>query len=442
MFNRHILEKKSYAPTQYPNSFYSFYDTYTGEIIGDVQKLSFPEEIRRNSSINTAITKQLDIINEAPLYILKKDKDNKDKETDYKPALDFLNLLNNPNTYPAPRHWNDIVEGIYKTYIADGIAGIILVGGLTGEISNIEIAPYISYCNTGNEVYFDVSTLNTNNRSIRRFSKDKNEFFTNNDDIVVIFGNFSYHRQFYESPLTDKMDIILWQNHIIRSSRVFYENSCRPSGIVTVTINDVDGRPLNDVVSTEKVKKVIQDIKSQIKGVTNTGKLIVPSQPNLSITFTPLSITQNANDIEKQLEITKEVIYSSFSGLNTNVVEGISQYSENRLISLKEFYDSTIAIFNDVILQDLNTFLKNWLIFIGNTSDAIKRQGLYLTFDKNNIQYYKQLAKQEFITLGKQQILTRREVRANLSIDDSYADLAVLPPEMDGFIGEKTSNTL
>ena len=74
-----------------------------------------------------------------------------------------------------------------------------------------------------------------------------------------------------------------------------------------------------------------------------------------------------------------------------------------------------------------------------NEQQAVKE---YVDGLENNIEYYKQLAKQEFITLGKQQILTRQEVRANLSIDDSYADLAVLPPEMDGFIGEKTSNTL
>ena len=66
-----FLEKKSYQPT--PSGFYSFYDNYTGEIIGGVQKLSLEAEINKNFAIQTVISNQLGIINDCELYALQKE---------------------------------------------------------------------------------------------------------------------------------------------------------------------------------------------------------------------------------------------------------------------------------------------------------------------------------------------------------------------------------
>ena len=122
MFNEYALETKSYQPSS--NGFYSFYDNYTGEIIGGVQRLELSAEIQKNFAIQTVISNQLGIINNSELQALKRDDNKTDSATNDKPALDFLNILNNPNSNPAPRHWNDIIEGIYHAYISNGIVAI------------------------------------------------------------------------------------------------------------------------------------------------------------------------------------------------------------------------------------------------------------------------------------------------------------------------------
>ena len=444
MFNSFVLEQKSYQPTS--RSYYAFYDNYTGEIIGSPQKLSLDYEINRNFAIQTVISNQLGIINNCELQALKKTPNKTDTTTDYKPALDFLNILNNPKSYPAPKHWNDIVDGVYKSYISSGIVAIILYGGVKKTIENIEISTCVQYRNLNRNITYNISNNFNGFQSVREFTMNPDiNAFTNGDDIAIIFGNFDYKTKTYKSPLEHIQDIILWQNYIISSSRSFYENACRPSSIITVKFLNEDGSIINPngKSDNENMIKVIADIKKQLKGANNTGKVILPSQPNIDITVTPLSITQNANDIEKQLALTKQMIYSMFTGANTNVIEGTSEYSNNRLASLREFYDGTISTFKDIILNDLNEFLQNWLQYIGGGKEALTRKDIYLDFDINNIKFYKDLAKQDIITIAEKQIIKRQEARTKLGeLDENYADFEILDSADDGFIGEKKSNTL
>lgn len=444
MFNSYALEQKSYQPTS--NSYYAFYDNYTGEIIGGVKKLSLDNEINRNFAIQTVISNQLGIINNCELKALQKDANKTDSTTSYKPALDFLDILNNPNSYPSPKHWNDIVKGIYQSYISSGIVAIILYGGVSKSIKSIEITPCVQYRNLNRNITYNISISNNigGYQYVREFTRNAEiDAFTNGDDIAIIFGNFDEKTKTYKSPLEYMQDIILWQNYIISSSRSFYENACRPSSIITVKFLNEDGKPNNQDADKSNMIKVIADIKTQLKGTHNTGKVILPSQPNLDVTVTPLSITQNANDIEKQLALTKQMIYSTFTGGNTNVIEGTSEYSNNRLASLREFYDGTIAEFKSVILGDLNVFLQKWLKYIGSGNEVLTRKAIYLDFDINNIKFYKDLAKQEILTLAEKQIIKRQEARTGIAeLDDSYADFEVLGTEDDGFIGEKKPNTL
>ena len=334
MFNQYALEKKSYQPT--PNSFYSFYDNYTGEIIGGVQKLSLEAEINKNFAIQTVILNQLRIINDCELYALQKDKNNTDAPTTYKPALDFLDILNRPNSYPAPKHWNDIVEGVYKSYISNGIVGIILVGGLTKSIENIEVAHCVQYRNNNDIISYNISTIGTGYKYNREFVKNKElGAFVNGNDIAIIFGNFDYKTKTYKSPLEHIQDVILWQNYIIHSSRVFYENSCRPSSIITVKFLNEEGNVIQEKGSQDKMEQIMKTIAAQLKGTNNNGKAFLANHPNIDIDVKQISVVQNANDIEKQLALTKQMIYSTFAGANTNVVEGISEYSNNRRASLR-----------------------------------------------------------------------------------------------------------
>jgi len=185
-------------------------------------------------------------------------------------------------------------------------------------------------------------------------------------------------------------------------------------------------------------------IAAQLKGTNNNGKVFIASHPNIAIDVKQLSITQNANDIEKQLALTKQIIYSTFTGANTNVIEGVSEYSNNRLASLREFYDGTISTFNRVILNELNAFLVKWLKPSSGTSrDAIERKGIYLSFDISKVKFYKDLEKQEILMALEKQLIKKQEGRTKFAkIDDTYADLEILGAEDDGFVGEKKPNTL
>lgn len=425
MFNKLVLETKSH--TQHSGGFYTYYDHYTNDVIGGVCKLLFDEEIRRNVAVQTAISNQLGIINNADLQVLKTDKDNTDQSTDYQPAVDFLNILKNPNTYPSPKNWKDILKGIYETYISKGIVALVLVGGVRKEIRNIEIAPYVKYNNNNGIITYNIQTTRGGYNDTKIFAKNEElNAFVSGDDVAIIFGNFDNYTKLYKSPLESLESVILWNNYIINSSRVFYENSCRPSSIITVKFMDNEGKIINDDTSRQDMIKIIADIKTQIKGTQNTGKVILPSQPNLDITVTPLSITQNANDIKEQLELTKKMIYSHFTGTNTNVIEGVSEYANNRNASLREFYDGTVSIFEGVIISELNTFLTNWLQYL-NIGQAIDRQGIYLNLDKSTIQLYKDLQKEEINTMYAQNQITVNEARQKKGeLDDNLANLPYL----------------
>jgi len=440
-----FLETKSYQPSS--NGFYSFYDNYTGEIIGGVQRLSLSAEIQKNFAIQTVISNQLGIINNCELQALKRDDNKTDSATNYKPALDFLDILNNPNSNPAPRHWNDIVEGIYHAYISNGIVAIILGNGVSKSIENIEVATSVQYINRNNVISYNISTIGAGYKMTREFIKNEElGVFVNGNDIAIIFGNFDYYTKTYQSPLTHIQDVILWQNYIINSSRVFYENSCRPSSIITVKFLNEEGKisTSNNKTDEDEMKKIMSTIAAQLKGTNNNGKVFIASHPNIAIDVKQLSITQNANDIEKQLALTKQIIYSTFTGANTNVIEGVSEYSNNRLASLREFYDGTISTFNRVILNELNAFLVKWLKPSSGTSpDAIERKGIYLSFDISKVKFYKDLEKQEILMALEKQLIKKQEGRTKFAkIDDTYADLEILGAEDDGFVGEKKPNTL
>ena len=438
------IEKKSYYnSSQSSNGFYTFYDNITGSLIGDVRKLSFADEIRKSVSVQTVVSNQLGLINSAELQMLKKDKDKTDQQTTYQPALDFLDRLNNPNSSPSPKHWNGILQGVYKSYLSRGIVALILKGAKTKTIKNIEIASNVSYSDLGGVATYNIQTKKGNFRQQLIFQEeeiDGNTFFTNGDDIAIIFGNFDDEALVYQSPLTPLQDVILWGNHIISSSRAFYENSCRPSSIITVKFLDSEGGTVVNKGQNEDIGKIIAEIKTQIKGTNNTGKVIIPNAPNLDIKVTPLSITQNAVDIEKQLTLTEKMIYSLFAGVNAGIIKGESEYAGNKDIALAEYYDSTVAYFTNIILDELNAFLSKWLQYVGG-GNALQRQGIYLNFNIDGIKRYNNAKVAEAIELAKVQLIKKEEARKPIrKYKEEYADLEILSPEEDGFINEKQSN--
>jgi len=341
---------------------------------------------------------------------------------------------------------NDIIEGIYHAYISNGIVAIILGNGVSKSIENIEVATSVQYLNRNNVISYNISTIGIGYQMTREFVKNEElGVFVNGNDIAIIFGNFDYYTKTYQSPLTHIQDVILWQNYIINASRVFYENSCRPSSIITVKFLNEEGKisTSNNKDDEERMQKIMSTIAAQLKGTNNNGKVFIANHPNIDIDVKQISVVQNANDIKEQLALTKQIIYSTFTGANTNVIEGTSEYSNNRLASLREFYDGTISTFNRVILNELNAFLVKWLQYVGDSRNAIERKGIYLSFDISKIKFYNDLEKQEIFIALEKQIIKRQEGRTKFAkLDDSYADLEILGAEDDGFVGEKKPNTL
>lgn len=441
MFSNHKLETKSHRSTS--NGWYTYYDNITGSFIGEPNQISFAEEIKRSVAINTVILNQLGVINSADLQMLKKDKNKTDQPTEYKPALEFLEMLQNPNSSPAPKYWNDIVKGIYKGYLTYGIVALVLKGAKTKTINSIELALNVLYNDLGGVETYKIETKKGNFRQQLIFQEEKiegNTFFTNGDDIAIIFGNYNYETCRYETPLLPYKEVIEWNNHIQVSNNSFYKNSCRPSSIITVKFLNNEGKPVNDEADRNNMVKIMADIKTQLKGDHNTGKVILPSQPNLDITVTPLSITQNSSDTERQILLTKEMIYSAFYGLNMNVIEGKSEYSNNKEISLVEYYDATVSTFTNIILDELNAFLSKWLQYIEKGGEVLERQGIYLNFDISNVKLYKREKIERARMLLQVNMIKKEEARKQLRKDDDYADLEILSPEEDGFVNQKPSN--
>jgi len=421
-----------------------------GDIMGQVRRLSFAQEIRRNTAVKIVMSNQIEIIKNTELEVLQTDKDHTDKQTEYKDAIDFLNILKSPNSYPSPKHWNDIIVGIYEEYMANGIVALILRGAAKTDKKKIESIDFaynvaiagqsLCYNNAAHKISYRIDG--------KTFTRGKDlktqNFFICGDDIAIIFGKFDHCTGLYQSPLMPLEDTIIWHNHISTASRAFYENACQPSAIATIHYLDPNGDrdTTDDTTVRDMMSKVIENIRSQMQGAGNAHKLLIPSVPNMDIKVTPLSIVQNANDIQKQLEITKDTIYSFFAGANVDVIEGASKYSNNRLASLKEFYDGTLAAFNSIIIDELNSFLTNWLLYCApdDENTALERQGIYLNLNIDRVKLYKDAIKQEALSIAKEQIITKEEARKILrAVDEHYGDLEILSPELDGFTGATTN---
>jgi hypothetical protein len=437
----------SYNPYNY-NSFYGLFDNSTGNIIGEMQKYDLANEIINNAPVQTVLKQQRDILNQCELQALETNIKGQDMQTTYQPALDILKILNNPATYPAPKHWNDIVKGIYEIYHTTGIVALILKEGKTRIIKNIEIANSVQYTNIGRDITYIISNTNGKNsiQGLQEFKYDNTlKVYCNKNDIAIIFGNYDVNTCSYKSPLSHIATDILWHNIIKRGVLQFHQNSCQPSSIITFNYKnpEIKNPEIGYEGNKKDIKILLDEVKTQLKGNSNVGKTIVLSDPDIAVDVKPLSIIQDANNIEKQLAMTTKAIYSAFSGANINVIEGISEYSNNRMIGEQTFYDKTIAGFNDIILDDLNSFLKKWLAFAGEgkLSEAKQRDGIYLKLDTNEIPFYKKIKEDIIFKLGTDQFITRQEARTLLKTsNEMYAGLEELPPAYDGFIGVKQNN--
>jgi hypothetical protein len=428
MFFKEIksLQSKSYSNSyNYSTSF--LYDDTNGKVIGEPHKLPFSGELKQNLSISTLINKQLYIAAEGEL-VLYEDIQGKDKESTNKTALSLYDILLNPNCRPAPQDWDDVLEYALKQYNYYGIAALVLVFDGEFHPNNLKyLKPaytvnYVSNLGANNDYYNILFKYQDYNQTYQ--FKYNEGFYTTeyggNTMVAIILGNYDYDICEYASPWVHLQESILIQNYIINANRKFYENSCRPSSIITLSYKD-DMDSISTQDDRNHLQKVIENFKTEIKGSVNTGKSIILNQPNMEVQVTPLNITTDAGDIEKQLEMTKNNIYSYVAGGSTTVVEGVTEYSNNALEKLREFYDGTLSYIDRTIINPLNTFLQLYL----ETFDprATNRKDIYFTIERSQIEFYKKYTEERASMKYQNNEITLNEVRKiNSELRELWAD--------------------
>lgn len=370
------------------------YDGVTGTVIGQPTKYTFAEELQRNISVQTSLNKQLAIVNECELKLFTRSS-GKDKESTNKTALSLYDILQNPKCRPAPQNWYDIVEYIFTEYTYHGIAGLVLV--YEGEIlpQNIRYllpATNIQYQNNIGKDYYSVSLEYNSYHQTYQFTFDEEMGFykieTQNQKMILIpFGKYDFCLRSFISPFEVVRESILIQNYVLTSAKSFYENSCRPSAIITIEYKDDNENAIFTKDNEEAIQKVISNFKKEIQGTINTGKAVILNQPNMKVNITPISIPTNAGDCEKMLQITKNNIYSFIAGGSLTVIEGQNEYSNNAVEKLREFYNGTLSYANQVIINSLNSFLRTYLTEFD--AGAIDRKDTYFILDKSGAEFYK-----------------------------------------------------
>jgi hypothetical protein len=390
-------EKKSYSH----RNLNFMYDGATGSIIGEPTKYSFAQELQRNISIQTILNKQLAILDACELKLFTRTS-AKDSESTNKTALTLYNALQRPKCRPAPQNWNDIVEYLLTQYTYYGLTGLVLVFDgeiLPQNIRHIMPVSTIEYQNNiGTDCYSATLKYGGYNTTMQFVFNDESNFYisknTQQQMILIPFGKYNYNTcngntSSFVSPYQTIRESVLIQNYVLTSSKSFYENSCRPSAIIslkTIEENESVAR-MNDDAYLEHYDKIIKSLKTEIQGTINTGKTVVLNQPNMEIIVTPISIPTNAADVERMLQITKANIYSFVAGGSVASIEGLNEYSNNALEKLKEFYDGTLSYANQVIMNTLNSFLQDYLIeFDPSASD---RKDIYLLIDRTGAEFYK-----------------------------------------------------
>jgi hypothetical protein len=132
------------------------------------------DEIARNISVNTIINKQNSIVNEASLVIKEKDKPQ-NESTQNAIFLDYLNWIENPNSFPFPRSRNEIFKYILTNSYKKGIFGVVYVFDKEKNFKHITIPVDLNL-----ENYYKTEV------SYRLYFKNRNYIFNFNQNRLYI----------------------------------------------------------------------------------------------------------------------------------------------------------------------------------------------------------------------------------------------------------------
>ena len=306
--------------------------------------------------------------------------------------LVLLQLFHNPNCQPAPNNWKDIVKFLLPQYYYHGVAGLVLKSNgeyKAGNLTNMIPAKNIQYNSSNNQYIVNIKYSNYYKNIFFTYDEQRSIFTAvdgSNEMALIVFGNWDYDNCQFISPFKPYEDIILTYNHIISSSMHFYQNSCRPSSIVTLTSNKDNDEGYISREDKAKMQKAVQDFKDNFKGTNNTGKCIINSDFEAKVT--PISIPTNASDTVTQLNMLEEILYSFNAGMSKSVISGLNEYSNNALEKLKNLHDGTFTFFEESFIEVMNNFLLTYLeeFDAGN----IKRLDTYFSLKTSHIGFYKQ----------------------------------------------------
>lgn len=176
-----------------------------------------------------------------------------------------------------------------------------------------------------------------------------------------------------------------------------------------------DQKKFNDAV--ENIKLKIQ----QTKGAGNAGKIIIPQSPLLEIDVKPLSIPTSSNDTISYDNWVSQKLYSFMDGGSLSAFEGENEYSNNAIVKLKDLYDGTFRMFQNTIINNLQTFMINLFTVL---KIQVNLDKIYISIDISQVKIYQDIEKKEILDFTKESILTINEGRQKLTtVSERYADL-------------------
>ena len=421
--------QKSFRPS---TSAYVYMDNQ-GNIIDTVYSTK-EDEIRKNASINTIISKQSSIIDEAALVV--KEKNDKADTISKNPNVNaFVNWIEEPNSIPSPTSRSDIFYYLLSEYLKVGISGMVFTfkGGMSvSGWKNIKLPQKIEiYKNLGQTFYrvwidaktqyqfqFDPTTLNLT-------AKVDGETL-----ILYVFGNYDLKNAEYCSRFDGIFEYILLQNYLIKFATSFHKNACFPSQIVQLTYKNLEAGEQLGPDQMKEFEDAVNDIKDQLqqtKGVDSAGRIIVPNHPALEIKITPLSIPTNADDNIKYHNLVSDKIFSFVDGGSSASFEGRSEYANNASAKLLDLYDGTFRMANSIIIKSLTRFMKKMFVAM-----MIPVGDVYLSLDKSTVVIYQDRTITQTVMITQNNLMTINEGKKILAkTKEEYGDLDYSNPEYD-----------
>lgn len=399
------------------------------------------DEISRNISVNTIISKQSSIVNEATLIV--KEKDSKTDESTKQPDfLNFLSWIESPNSYPFPRSRAEIFKYILKNSYKKGIFGIVYVFDKKKNFKHIKIPVSIQL---EGRVYDQTRYRLQINNTTYAFSFDskyRNFAIENSEEIMIlqVGGNFDNDLQDYSPIFNEALAYILLQNYLIDYASSFHQNACFPSQIVTLNyITEKDSGGL-DPKQAKEFDDAVNAVEKQVnasRGSKNAGGIIIPKNPNIKVDIKHLAIPTNATDNIAYQSFVSQKIYALVDGGSVDAFEGKSEYSNNASSKLQDLYDGSFRLFNSLVIDPMNQFMQG---LVGSFNTSVNPKNYFLEFDVSNVRIYQKQFIAQDVMLVQNNMLKINESRQILAKTSSRYSFIEDAKNGDVFNSELSGN--